>query len=64
MTNARIEALAQDLYNHVFRVLDAEPEMPGMDCGYVATAVQAAFSNAMEDEPDDAECDLIMLGGD
>ena len=43
MHNDRIIDLGEDLRNHVFEMLDAEPEMTGEDAGKIAAAVEKAF---------------------
>ena len=44
----RIIDLGEDLREHVFEVLDSEPEMTGMDAGKVAAAVEKAFVEALQ----------------
>lgn len=48
LSNDRICDLADDLRNHVFEMLDAEPEMTGADAGKVAHEVEEAFKTAIE----------------
>lgn len=36
-----------DLWDHVFKMLDAYPELTGNDAGYVATQVEKAFIHAL-----------------
>lgn len=49
MNKQRINELAEDLYNAVFVMLDAEPEMSGEDSGSVAGKVEKAFKKVMEE---------------
>lgn len=52
MKHDRINDLGEDIRNHVFEMLDAEPETDGDQCGRVAKAVEEAFIQAMhKDEP-------------
>ncbi len=44
----RIKALADDLYSHLFSVLDQEPDLTGLEAGQIATTVQKAFESAAE----------------
>lgn len=55
MEQDRVIDLGEDVRNHVFEMLDAEPGMTGIRCGAVAKAVEEAFLAAMQDdsEPDD-----------
>ena len=48
MHNDRIIDLAEDLRNHVFQTLDAEPELTGEDAGKVAKAVEEAFLKTLQ----------------
>jgi len=65
MHNDRIIDLAEDLRNHVFETLDAEPEMTGEDAGKIAAAVEEAFLKTTQalvvfqiDEPNRINDDL------
>ena len=49
MDRSRIERLARDVWADVFRALDAEPVLTGMDAGKVADACQRAFLTALDD---------------
>lgn len=50
MTAMRIEILAEFLREHVFEVLDQEPEMTGDGCGRIAQAVKELFSRELSRE--------------
>lgn len=43
MSKERLAQLSEDLYNHVFQMLDAEQDIDSMDAGGIATAVQETF---------------------
>ena len=47
MNADRIELLGEDLRQYVFHMLDAEPDMDGMEAGRVAAEVEHAFYAAM-----------------
>ena len=49
MNNDRIVDLGEDLRNHVFEVLDNEPELTGEDAGFVARKVEEAFTKALQE---------------
>lgn len=44
----RVELLARDIYDMVFVMLDAEPDIDSMDAGKVATRIERAFIREME----------------
>ena len=48
MHNDRIIDLGEDLRNHVFEVIDQEPDLTGDDAGIVARAVEEAFVKALQ----------------
>jgi len=48
MSNDRILDLGEDLRNHVFNLLDQEPDLTGDDAGIVAAAVEDAFVKALQ----------------
>lgn len=50
MNRNRYKVLSEDLYNYVFQMLDAEPEMDGETAGKVATEVQKVFLTQSEDD--------------
>lgn len=47
MNADRICDLGVDVRDHVFNMLDDEPELSGLDCGNVAQAVEDTFIAAM-----------------
>ena len=47
MNEARVQQLAEDVRQHAFNLLDAEPELTGDDAGRVAASVEQAFLSAM-----------------
>ncbi|RKZ78519.1 MAG: hypothetical protein DRQ35_05820 [Gammaproteobacteria bacterium] len=48
MHNDRIIDLGEDIRNHTFETLDAEPEITGADAGKVAAAVEEAFVKTLQ----------------
>ena len=44
----RIKAISDDLYFHLFSVLDAESDLDGLEAGRIATTVQQAFESAVD----------------
>jgi hypothetical protein len=73
MHNDRIIQLGEDIRNHVFETLDAEPELTGQDAGKVASAVETAFVQTLQTlvvfqidevepiEPNDSPCEGTYL---
>lgn len=57
MHKDRIRLLANDLYDHVFFTLDAEPEMTGEDAAIAARVTKYAFKKALETLLDDSSQD-------
>jgi hypothetical protein len=47
MTPERIADLKYDLWQYVFAMLDAEPEIDGYEAGRIAAAVERAFESVI-----------------
>jgi len=48
MNKERIELLSQDVWDMVWQMLDAEPDVPTIQVGIVAHITQKAFVEAFE----------------
>jgi hypothetical protein len=47
MNADKIEQLGEDIRQHVFLLLDGEPEIDGMEAGRIAAEVEAQFYRSM-----------------
>lgn len=46
----RIELLKEDLYNHLFHLLDCQPDLDGLEAGRIATSVSGLLASELADE--------------
>jgi hypothetical protein len=65
MDQRRQEQLAKDVWSYVFRMLDAEPDMRGIEAGRIATACESAMLSAFDAETDEIDTELYLdsIGG-
>lgn len=47
MNKRQIERFKDDVYNTVFQMLDAEPELDGLECGAIAARTAAEFERVL-----------------